>query len=105
MKAGPGVPFEQRFDTLAPVIDRVFDLDAVLRASVGSAWDSLSPNQQDLLRPVFRRDTIASYVNSFNRFNGQRFAVEPHTRPVGNGEQVVLSRITPPPATAMSSTT
>ena len=96
MKAGPGVPFEQRFDTLAPVIDRVFDLDAVLRASVGSAWASLSPNQQDLLRPVFRRYTIASYVNSFNRFNGQQFTVEPHTRPVGNGEQVVLTRITPP---------
>jgi phospholipid transport system substrate-binding protein len=96
MKAGPGTPFGQRFDTLAPVIDRVFDLDAVLRASVGSAWDSLPPNQQDMLRSVFRRYTIASYVNSFDRFTGQHLTVEPQPRPVGNGEQVVRTRITPP---------
>jgi phospholipid transport system substrate-binding protein len=41
MKAGPATPFVQRFDMLAPVIDRAFDLDAVLRTSVGSAWASL----------------------------------------------------------------
>jgi len=96
MKAGPGTPFGQRFDILAPVIDRVFDLDAVLRTSAGSAWASLPPNQQDMLRPVFRRYTIASYVNSFDRFNGQQFTVESQTRPGGNGEQVVRTQITPP---------
>jgi phospholipid transport system substrate-binding protein len=96
MKAGPGTPFAQRFDMLAPVVDRVFDLDAVLRTSVGSVWVSLPPNQQDMLRPVFRRYTVASYVNSFNSFNGQQFTVAPQTRPVGNGELVVRSRITSP---------
>jgi phospholipid transport system substrate-binding protein len=96
MKAGSGIPFGQRFDTLAPVIDRVFDLDAILRTSAGSAWASLPPNQQDMLRPVFRRYTIASYVNSFDRFNGQQFTVESQTRLVENGEQVVRTRITSP---------
>jgi phospholipid transport system substrate-binding protein len=96
MKAGAATPFGQRFDMLAPVVDRVFDLDAVLRASVGSAWASLPPNQQDMLRTVFRRYTVASYVNSFDRFNGQHFTVEPQTRPGGNGEQVVRTRVTPP---------
>ena len=37
MKAGPGTPYQQRFDMLATVIDQVFDLDAVLRTSLGSA--------------------------------------------------------------------
>jgi phospholipid transport system substrate-binding protein len=96
MKAGSGTPFKQRFDMLAPVIDQVFDLDAVLRTSVGSGWASLAPNQQDMLRPVFRRYTIASYVNNFNSFNGQRFTVDAQTRPAGNNEQVVSSRITSP---------
>ena len=95
MKAGPATPFQQRFGMLAPVIDRVFDLDAILRQSIGPAWTTLPPSQQDTLRPAFRRYTVASYVNSFDRFNGQRFAVEPQTRPVDNGEQVVRSRITP----------
>ena len=93
MKAGPGTPFKQRFDMLAPVIDNVFDLDAVLRTSVGREWDQMSPDQQNMLRPVFRRYTIASYVNNFNSFNGQRFTVAPQTRPVGNSEQVVSTRI------------
>ena len=96
MKTGPGTAFKQRFDMLAPVIDQVFDLDAVLRTSVGSAWTSLPPDQQDMLRPAFRRYTVASYVNNFNSFNGQQFTVEPQTRPVGNGEQVVRTRITSP---------
>jgi phospholipid transport system substrate-binding protein len=96
MKAGPATPFEQRFDMLAPVVDRVFDLDAVLRASVGPAWASLPPDEQDKLRIVFRRYTVASYVNNFDRFNGQQLTVEPQTRLVGNGEQVVRTRITPP---------
>ena len=96
MKAGSGTPFKQRFDMLAPVIDQVFDLDAVLRTSVGSGWASLPSNQQDMLRPVFRRYTIASYVNNFSSFNGQRFTVDPQTGLLGNGEQVVRSRITSP---------
>jgi phospholipid transport system substrate-binding protein len=96
MKTGPGTAFKQRFDMLAPVIDQVFDLDAVLRTSVGSAWTSLPPDQQDMLRPAFRRYTVASYVNNFNSFNGQQFTVEPQARPVGNGEQVVRTRITSP---------
>ena len=95
MKAGPATPFQQRFDMLAPVLDRIFDLDAILRQSVGSSWASLSPSQQNMLRQAFRRYTIASYVNSFGHFNGQRFTVEPQTRPVGSDEQVVRTRITP----------
>jgi phospholipid transport system substrate-binding protein len=73
----------------------VFDLDAILRASVGLAWTSLPPDQQALLRPVFRRYTVVSYLNNFDRYNGQRFTVSPTTRPAGNGEQIVSTQITP----------
>ncbi len=33
--------FQQRFDRLAPVIDRVFNLNAILKTSVGLRWSSL----------------------------------------------------------------
>src|SRR5579871_4641095 len=66
MKARPGTPFPQRYDMLAPVIDGVFDLDTILRASVGPSWSLLPPDQQDQLRSAFRRYTTASYVNSFD---------------------------------------
>ncbi len=95
MKAGPGTPFTQRFDMLAPVVDRTFDLQAILQELVGAPWSTLPPDQQKMLTEAFRRYTIASYVNSFDAFNGQRFEVSPDTRPVGN-EQVVQTRIIPP---------
>jgi phospholipid transport system substrate-binding protein len=95
MKAGGTRPFSQRFDMLAPVIDETFDLTAILRASVGpGAWQPLSPEQQEMLTKAFRRYTIASYVSSFDGFNGQRFTVNPETRTVGN-EQVVQTQIIP----------
>jgi phospholipid transport system substrate-binding protein len=95
MKAGSTTPFSKRFDMLAPVIDQTFDLTAILQASVGtSTWQSLSPEQQEMLLKAFRRYSVASYVSSFNGYNGQRFAVNPETRIVGD-EQVVLTKIIP----------
>jgi phospholipid transport system substrate-binding protein len=94
MKAGNGTAFSQRFSELAPVIDQTFDLTTILRESVGSAWQSLPPDQQAALIKAFQRYTIASYVNSFDDYAGQRFLVNPETRVVGN-EQVVRTRIIP----------
>ena len=42
----------------------------------------------------FRRYTVASYVSSFNGYNGQRFTVNPEPRTVGD-EQVVRTKIVP----------
>lgn len=94
MKAGPGTPFPRRFDMLAPVIDRTFDLEAILEVSIGPSWPALPPDQQQLLTQEFRRYTVASYINSFNAFKGQRFDVIPDTRAVGN-QRVVQTRIIP----------
>ena len=94
MKAGPGVPFRQRYKLLAPVIEQTFDLQAVLEDSIGPTWTTLPPNQQSMLTEAFRRYTIATYVNSFDMYQGQRFEILPETRPVGN-EQVVQTRIIP----------
>ena len=95
MRMGPGSPFQQRFERLAPVVETTFDLDSVLQVSVGPLWGSLPPDQQELLRAAFRRYTVASYVNSFDSFDGQRFEVSPQLRSLANGEQVVHSRIVP----------
>ncbi len=93
MKAGSSASFEQRFGTLAPVIDQTFDLNAILQVSVGPTWAALPPDQQTALQAAFRRYTIASYVNSFDRYSGQRFDVLPDTRTLPNGQQVAQTRI------------
>ncbi len=94
MKAGSATPFAQRFAMLAPVIDRVFNLSAILQVSVGPAWSTLDPDQHAALLTAFRRYTIANYVNSFNNFTGQHFNVVPEVRSLPNGEQLVQTRIT-----------
>jgi phospholipid transport system substrate-binding protein len=99
MKAGVATPFSQRFNMLAPVIDRTFDLAATLRESVGPPWAGLPPDQQATLTEAFRRYTVASYVNNFDAFTGQRFEISPVTRAVGN-EQVVQTRLIPPSGVA-----
>jgi phospholipid transport system substrate-binding protein len=94
MKAGPTTPFQQRYLTLAPVIDRTFNLTAILEESVGPYWSTLPPQQQAMLTDAFRRYTVSSYVNNFDNFNGQRFEISPETRAVGD-EQVVETKVIP----------
>jgi len=95
MHAGTATPFSQRFAMLAPVIDSVFDLDAVLAVSVGLQWASLPEVQKAALSAAFRRYTVASYLASFDSYSGQSFTVSPAVRSVGNGDAVVRTQIVP----------
>jgi len=93
MKAGDRTPFAERYRALAPVVEQVFNLDAVLAASVGLSWATLPEAQKAELATVFRRYTISSYVSNFNSYNGQSFQVLPSVRAVIDGEVVVQSRL------------
>jgi phospholipid transport system substrate-binding protein len=95
MKAGKTASFRQRYETIAPVIGRTFDLEAILRQVIGprSAW--LPSDQQAALADAFRRYTIASYVANFDSYLGQRFEIAPAVRAVGN-DRVVETRIASP---------
>jgi phospholipid transport system substrate-binding protein len=83
MRAGNATPFPQRFDALAPVIDRVFDLETVLKVSVGLRWDNMDPTRRARLLRVYRRFTVATYGANFNRNDGERCQVLPATRDSG----------------------
>ena len=80
---------------LAPAVDQAFDLPAVLSASIGLEWASLSQQQQGRLLDAFRRYTVASYVANFDNYAGQSFTVSPDTRSLGADRVVVKSRIAP----------
>ena len=95
MKAGKTASFRQRYETIAPVIGRTFDLQAILRQVVGPRWPSLPADQQAALADAFRRYTIASYVANFDTYSGQLFDTGPAVRAVGN-DRVVETRIASP---------
>ena len=84
MRAGRATPFSERFNNLAPVVDRVFDLETVLQVSVGLRWDSLALGAQTRLLNVFRRFTVATYVANFDKYDGEKFVVMPGTRDSGS---------------------
>lgn len=83
MRAGHTAPFAQRFDALAPVVDRVFDLETVLKVSVGLRWDGMDPGSRARLLSEYRRFTVATYVANFNRYDGERFQILPGSRDSG----------------------
>jgi phospholipid transport system substrate-binding protein len=94
MRAGHATPFKQRFDQLAPVIDRTFDLDAILQTSVGLRWSSLDAASRQNLAAVFRAFTVASYTANFDTDNGEKLEVLPQTRAAAS-ETVVESSLVP----------
>ena len=93
MKAGKQAPFQKRVEMLAPAVDRAFDLPQILRVSVGPAWSGISAAEQTSLFDAFRRYTIASYVDNFDGYDGEKFVVTPAPRVLAGGQQVVLTRI------------
>ncbi len=92
MQMGKSAGFAQRYAALGPVVDRSFDLPAILRASVGPRWASLSPAEQQQLGDVFRKFTVCSYVANFNDFSGERIEIVPGSKAVG-ADQVVQTQI------------
>jgi len=92
MKAGKGTPFRQRYERIAPVISRTFDLEVIVRQVVGPRWATLPPDQQAALGDAFRRYTIASYVSNFEDYSGERFEVLPGVAIVGD-DRVVKTQI------------
>ena len=88
MKAGRAAPFGQRYDRIAPVIARTFDLETIVRQVVGMRWSALPPDQQRALEEAFRRYTIASYVANFDEYSGERFEILPAVTAVGSDRLV-----------------
>jgi phospholipid transport system substrate-binding protein len=93
MKAGGRASSDDRYRTLAPVIEQVFNLDAVLAASVGHSWSTMTDAQKAQLGTAFRRYTVSSYVSNFDSYNGQSFEILPTTRTPPNGDAVVQTRL------------
>jgi phospholipid transport system substrate-binding protein len=94
MKSGKTVPFPQRFAALAPVVDKSFDLEAILKVSVGLRWDAMDAATQAKLLKTFRSFTIATYVANFDRYDGQKFRILPGARDSGS-DRIVQTEMVP----------
>jgi phospholipid transport system substrate-binding protein len=87
MHEGHATPFSQRYEQLAPVVDRVFNLRQILQTSVGLRWGELPADKQAQLLEVFRRYTVASYVANLES-STSRVQLLPGRRRVGADDVV-----------------
>ena len=81
-----------RYATLAPVVNNVFDVAAMVRLAVGPGWDSLAPAQQQQLTLAFGRYVSATYADRFNSYSGEQLQVtgdEPYASGVIVETQIV----------------
>lgn len=86
--------FAQRTQVLGPVVDKVYDLETVLRASVGLRYAGFSDTDKQQLREVFRQFTVARYISSFKPGGDARFTIDPTPRPSPVGsDQIVTTHI------------
>ena len=92
MKAGKSAPFQQRYDVLAPLVIRAFDLDAILEGGVGPAWANLSPADQAALKTAFQHYSVATYVAHFDDYAGEKLELYP---PAPDSDPVVKVKIVP----------
>jgi phospholipid transport system substrate-binding protein len=95
MKAGKAAPFQQRYDLLAPLVIRAFNLDFILQSAFGAAWEPLPADQRAALKTAFQRYSIATYVANFDDFSGEHFDL---ASPAGGGDTVVQVKIVPGPS-------
>lgn len=68
---------KSRAQSIAPVIDRAFDLPLMARLAVGPSWTTIAPGDQQALVAAFRRMTIAQYASNFDSWSGESFAIAP----------------------------
>src|SRR5580658_11141212 len=75
MKNGSTLGESGRYAQLAPVIRRSFDLPIMARLSVGPAWASLTPAQQQQVTDSYGRYVSAIYADRFDSYHGQQLQV------------------------------
>jgi len=75
MKNGRTLGQSGRFMQLEPVIRRSFDIAAMARLSVGSAWATLTEAQRQQVIESFGRYISAIYADRFDSYNGQKLQV------------------------------
>jgi phospholipid transport system substrate-binding protein len=93
MKQGKQLGLKGRYDKLAPVLFKIYDVPLMARIAVGPGWDSLAPPQQSNVVDAFSRMMVATYASRFDEFSGERFDVLQTVEQPPTGK-IVKTRVT-----------
>jgi phospholipid transport system substrate-binding protein len=77
MKSGPALGARGRYQKLTPAVQASFDLPLMTQFAVGPSWNGMSDADHQALVTAFGRLSTASYAHNFDKFNGEKFTVDP----------------------------
>jgi phospholipid transport system substrate-binding protein len=92
MKQAKQLGLKGRYDKLAPVLAKSYDLASMSRIAVGQSWSTLSAPQQLSIVNAFTRMTTATYASRFDGFSGEQFEIL-QTADQPNEDKIVKTRI------------
>jgi phospholipid transport system substrate-binding protein len=92
MKQAKQLGIKGRYDKLAPILAKTYDLPLMTRIAVGQSWDALSQEQRQAIVDAFTRMTIATYASRFDGFSGEQFAIL-QTVDQKSGDKIVKTQI------------
>lgn len=75
MREGRVLGESGRYARLAPVVDRTFDVPAMIRLAIGPSWSTLTPTQQQQLTAAFAHYIAATYADQFDSYSGEQLQV------------------------------
>lgn len=73
MKAGDSMTFDERFETLRPLLDEIMAVDRMGRYVFGRDWQEFEASQRESFRKTFLDLSAATYAGQFKAFGGESF--------------------------------
>jgi phospholipid transport system substrate-binding protein len=92
MKQAKQLGLKGRYERLAPVLAKTFDVPSMSRIAVGQSWNTFSAPQQLSIVNAFTRMTTATYASRFDDFTGEQFKIL-QTVDQPNGNKIVKTHI------------
>lgn len=93
MKAGDSMNFEQRYESLRPLVGEIMAVERMGRYLFGRDWTSFDESGRENFKQAFLDLSAATYAGQFKEFGGERFdPVE--VREQGEDRVVVKRRLT-----------
>ena len=85
--------FAERSQIVAAAVDQSYNLEAVLKASIGLRYNGLSADEKQKLLAAFKDYTVARYVSNFKPDADVKFTILPDVTdtPVGGNKLVVTN--------------
>ncbi|MXS84958.1 transporter [Nitrosomonas sp. HPC101] len=75
MQQGHEIGYSGRLKLLAPIIQQTHDLAMIVRSVLGTHWAKLDSNQQQAITQAFQANSIATYADRFDQYNGEQFKI------------------------------